>query len=336
MRRIAAALLVPLAACAVLAGCGSSGSSSSAGSGGSAAPAGSANSNAAVKVTGSFGKTPTVTVPKKSPSTNLVISTPIKGTGAALKTGDSALANIAIYKWTGTTNALIDTSFGATAGGPQVIPSQMGLSGLATALKGASLGSRIVAVLPPKYGYGTSGQSQLGISGSDTLIWVIDLLQQFPPGETASGAAVSHGGGSLPTVTTKPGQAPVVTIPKHSPPAKLSVTTLIKGTGPKTATGDTLVVQYVGLNWRTGQVFGSSWPSAQSPVGNPYSVELGGKILAGWNDGLAGIPVGSRVMLVIPPALGYGPAGGQPSAGILKTDTLVFVVDILAIQPANS
>ena len=330
MRRIAAALLVPLAACAALAGCGTSGSSSSAGS------AGSANSNAAVKVTGSFGKTPTVTVPKKSPSANLVISTPIKGTGAALKTGNSALANIAIYKWSGTANALIDTSFGAKAGGPQVIPSQMGLSGLATALKGATLGSRIVAVLPPKYGYGTSGQSQLGISGTDTLIWVVDLLQQFPPGESASGTQVSHGGGSLPTVTTKPGQAPVITIPKHSPPAKLSVTTLIKGTGPKTVTGDTLVVQYIGVNWRTSQVFGSSWPTAQSPGGNPYSVQLGGKILAGWNDGLAGIPVGSRVMLVIPPALGYGPIGGQPSAGILKTDTLVFVVDILAIQPANT
>ena len=59
-------------------------------------------------------------------------------------------------------------------------------------------------------------------------------------------------------------------------------------------------------------------------------------MLTGWNDGLAGIPVGSRVMLVIPPALGYGPAGGQPSAGIKKNDTLVFVVDILGSSPANS
>ena len=147
----------------------------------------------------------------------------------------------------------------------------MGLSGLATALKGAKLGSRIVAVLPPKYGYGTSGQSQLGITGSDTLVWVIDLLQQFSPGQAASGTAVSHGGGSLPTVTAKCRAGSGVTIPKHSPPAKLSVTTLIKGTGPKTANGDVLVVQYVGVNWRTGKVFSTSWPSAQSPVGNPFS-----------------------------------------------------------------
>ena len=328
MRRIAAALLVPLAACAVLAGCGSASSGS----------AGSTNSNAAVKVTGTFNKAPTVTIPKQAPSTNLVISTPIKGTGSALQTGSSALANVAIYKWTGTTNTLVDSTFGTgPSGGPQVIPSQMGLSGLATALKGAKLGSRVVAVLPPKYGYGTSGQSQLGITGTDTLVWVIDLLQQFSPGQSANGAAVSHGGGSLPTVTAGPaGQAPVVTIPKHSPPAKLSVTTLIKGTGPKTAKGDSLVVQYVGVNWRTGKVFSSSWPSAQSPVGNPFSFTLGGRVLTGWNDGLAGIPVGSRVMLVIPPALGYGPAGGQPSAGIEKNDTLVFVVDILGAQPGNS
>jgi peptidylprolyl isomerase len=49
-----------------------------------------------------------------------------------------------------------------------------------------------------------------------------------------------------------------------------------------------------------------------------------------------GVPVGSRVMLVIPPALGYGPAGGQASAGITKTDTLVFVIDVIGGQPASS
>jgi FKBP-type peptidyl-prolyl cis-trans isomerase len=329
MRRIAAALLVPLAACAVLAGCGSSGSSSSAGSAGSTA---SANSNAAVKATGDFDKTPSVTIPKAKASPNLVVSTPIKGTGAVLKAGNSALVNYAIYKWTGTTNTLIGSTFGAgPTSGPQIIPAQVGLPGLTTALQGAKLGSRIVAVLPPKYGYGTSGATQLGISGSDTLVWVMDLLQQFPQGDSASGTSVSHGGGSLPTVSATAGQSPVITIPKHAPPAKLSVTTLIKGTGPKTAKGDVLVAQYLGVNWRTGKVFGTSWP----PAGRLLSFTLGGKVLTGFNDGLAGIPVGSRVMLVIPPALGYG-ATGQPSAGILKTDTLVFVVDILAIQPANS
>jgi peptidylprolyl isomerase len=320
MRRIAAALLVPLAACAALAGCSSSGSPASA--------------NAAVTVSGSFDKTPSVTIPAQKASTNLVTSTPVKGTGSVLQSGNSALANVAIYKWSGTKHSLVESTFGS---GPQVIPAQLGLTGLTTALKGARIGSRVVAVLPPKYGYGTSGQSQLQITGTDTLVWVIDLLQQYSSTQSATGSQVSSGGGALPTVTAKSGQAPVVTVPKTSPSSNLSVTTLIKGTGPKLAKGDTAVTQYVGVNWRTGSVFGSSWPSAQAPAGQLLSFQVGGsQVLAGLSTGLEGVPVGSRVMVVVPPALGYGPAGGQASAGITKTDTLVFVIDVLGSAPAGS
>jgi FKBP-type peptidyl-prolyl cis-trans isomerase len=320
MRRIAAALLVPAAACAALAGCGSSGSSA-------------ANPNATVKVTGSFDKKPTVTIPAAKANSKLVISTPIKGSGDALKAGNAALANVAIYKWSGTTHTIVDSTFGI---GPQMIPAQMGLTGLTTALKNARIGSRVVAVLPPKYGYGTSGQPQLQIKGTDTLVWVIDLLQQYSSTQAATGSQVSSGGGKLPTVTATSGQAPAISIPKNAPPAKLSLTTLIKGTGPKLAKGDTAVTQYVGANWRTGKVFGSSWPAAGS-AGQLLSFQVGGRqVLTGLGNGLVGVPVGSRVMLVIPPALGYGPAGGQPSAGITKTDSLVFVVDVVGSEPAGS
>ncbi|HTA07565.1 MAG TPA: FKBP-type peptidyl-prolyl cis-trans isomerase [Streptosporangiaceae bacterium] len=320
MRRFAAALLVPLAACAALAGCSSSGSPASA--------------NATVQVSGSFDKTPTVTIPAQKASTNLVVSTPVKGTGAVLKTGNSALANVAIYKWSGTKHSLVESTFGS---GPQVIPSQLGLPGLTTALKSARIGSRVVAVLPPKYGYGTAGQSQLQVTGTDTLVWVIDLLQQYAPTQSATGSQVSSGGGTLPTVTATSGQAPVITIPKNSPSSNLSVTTLIKGTGPKLAKGDTAVTQYVGVNYRTGKVFGSSWPSSQAPAGQLLSFPVGGsQVLAGLSTGLEGVTVGSRVMVVVPPALGYGPAGGQASAGITKTDTLVFVIDVLGSAPAGS
>lgn len=321
MRRIAAALLVPLAACAALAGCGSS-----------PAPA-AADPNAAVKVSGTFDKAPKVAIPAKKAGSKLVISTPVKGTGAALVTGNSALANVALYKWSGSTHTLIDSTY---TSGPQIIPPQMGLVGLTDALKGARMGSRVVAVLPPKYGYGPSGQTQLQISGTDTLVWVIDLLQQFTATQSASGAQVSTGGGKLPSVAAKTGQAPVVSVPKKTtPPAKLSVTTLIKGSGQALAKGDTVVTQYVGVNWRTDKVFGASWPSGQSAAGGLLSFQVGGtQVLPGLSNALAGVPVGSRVMVVIPPALGYGPAGGQASAGIKKNDTLVFVVDVLGDQPA--
>ena len=218
--------------------------------------------------------------------------------------------------------------------GPQIIPAQLGLPGLAKALKDARLGSRVVAVLPPKYAYGTTGESQLGVNGTDTLVWVIDLLQQYSGTQSASGPQVSTGGGTLPSVTAKAGQAPVITVPKTSAPASLSVTTLIKGSGPKLTKGDTVVTQYVGAIWRTGSVFASSWPSTQQPTGQLFGFQLGGNVIAGFSQGLSGVPVGSRVMLVIPPSLGYGPAGGNANAGIQKTDTLVFVVDVLGSAKA--
>jgi len=317
MRRIAAALLVPLAACAVLAGCGGSASG---------------NANSAVSVTGSFGKVPNVTIPTETASSNLVIQTPIKGSGAALKSGNMALADVVVYKWTGTKHTLVDSTFSS---GPQMIPAQMGLPGLVTALKGARIGTRVVAVLPPKYGYGTAGNTQLGVSGTDTLVWVIDLIQQYSGKLSATGSQVSNGGGALPTVSAKPGNAPTVTVPTTTPPSKLSVTTLIMGSGPKLVKGETVVAQYVGSNWRTGKVFASSWPSAQQPDGQMFAFKLGGDVLQGWNQGLPGVPVGSRVMLVIPPSLGYGPVGGDANAGIQATDSLVFVVDIVGYLPAS-
>jgi FKBP-type peptidyl-prolyl cis-trans isomerase len=313
MRRIALALVAPVAAAAVLAGCGGS----------------SGNANDAVKVTGSFNKTPAVTIPSEQASSNLVISKPVKGTGAVLKAGNAALANLVLYKWSGTTHTLIDSTYSS---GPQIIPSQSDLSGITTALKGARMGSRLVVVLPPKYGYGTSGNSNLGVTGKDTLVWVIDLLQQYSANQSASGSQVSSGGGTLPSVTAKTGSAPSVTIPKNSPPGSLSVTTLIKGSGPKLATGDTVVTQYVGYIWRTGDVFGSTWPSSSQPQGAPFSFELGGDVLTGFSEGLTGVNVGSRVMLVIPPSLGYGTTGNS-SAGIEKNDTLVFVIDVIGYLP---
>jgi peptidylprolyl isomerase len=87
-------------------------------------------------------------------------------------------------------------------------------------------------------------------------------------------------------------------------------------------------VQYVGLIWRTGATFGSSWSRKE-----PFSFQIGVKpsqVITGWNTGLLGAAVGSRMLLVVPPADAYGSAG-QSSAGIEAGDTLVFVVDILGV-----
>jgi FKBP-type peptidyl-prolyl cis-trans isomerase len=316
MRRISAALLVPLVAGLALVGCGSS------------APA---DPNAAVSVSGAFGKAPVVKIPASAASGKLAVSTAIKGTGAAVPSGDNVLANLAIYKWSGKTHKLLESTFTAF---PAVVPAEIGLKGLASAIKGQKIGSRILAVLPPKYGYGTTGNSNLGVTKTDTTVWVIDLIKPFAPTASAAGTTVSSGGGTLPTVKQAAGVAPVITVPKTAAPKALVTKTLIQGTGPVVTSKQTVVAQYVASIWRTGAVFNSTWPSSTS-AGLPFSFVMGGNgVIPGFQKGLTGVRVGSRVMIVIPPSLGYGSAG-QSSVGIKGTDTLVFVVDVLAAVPAN-
>jgi peptidylprolyl isomerase len=99
------------------------------------------------------------------------------------------------------------------------------------------------------------------------------------------------------------------------------------------AKGQEVVTQYVGVNWRTKAPFDSSWTR-----GAPFGFQIGAtpaQIIAGWDKGLIGVPVGSRVLLVIPPKDGYGSAG-QAQAGIKGTDTLVFVVDVLDAATGSS
>ena len=109
------------------------------------------------------------------------------------------------------------------------------------------------------------------------------------------------------------------------PPASLVADTLIHGSGETVQSGRTLVIQYTGVDWNTGKNFDSSFTHKQA-----FSTVIGGgKVIKGWDQGLVGKHVGDRVLLVIPPALGYGPSGGQADAGIGANDTLVFVVDII-------
>jgi FKBP-type peptidyl-prolyl cis-trans isomerase len=316
MRRIAAALFVPLIATAALAGCGSS----------SASPPPSPNSS--VTATGSFGHAPSVKIPSKKAGGNLYIRTEVQGSGTPLASTDAFLGNYVVYIWSGSTHKLALSTYTAT---PQVLSGKL-LPGLQTALEGKKMGSRVLAVLPPKYGYGTAGNSQVGVTGTDTLVFVVDMIRAYAGTASASGTHESNGGGTLPTVTATANSAPKITIPKSSPPSSLVVKTLIKGSGPPVTKGEEVVTQYVGVNWRTKSVFDSSWSRSA-----PFGFQIGAtpaQIIPGWDKGLLGVPVGSRVLLVIPPKDGYG-SSGQSQAGIKGTDTLVFVVDILDAQSGS-
>jgi peptidylprolyl isomerase len=316
MRRIAALLSVPLLATLALAGCGSATSSSS----------------PSVSVKGQFGSNPTVSIPTQTAGKALAVKTLIKGTGPALTKTDAFVGNYAVYIWSGKTHKLAESTFQTK--NPALFSGQL-LPGLETALQGKKMGSRVLAVIPPAQGYGKSGNSQAGVTANDTLVFVVDMIKEFANNASATGSKVSSGGGTLPSVTAKSGAAPTITIPKSAKtPNGLVVKTLVKGSGPVVAKGQTVVSQYVGVIWRTGKVFDSSWSR-----GTPFGFTIGAtpsQVITGWDQGLIGQTVGSRVMLVVPPAQGYGKTGST-QAGIKGTDTLVFVVDILgAISPTSS
>jgi FKBP-type peptidyl-prolyl cis-trans isomerase len=325
-RRVAALAITSLLAVGVIAGCGSSSSSSAAA--GSKASASSSASSAAdtytsVTAAGAFGKAPTVSIPAAAGSGALYTKTVIQGTGPAFTSSQSLLGNFVLYVWSGKTHKLLGSTY--SDGVPTLFTGSL-LPGLETALEGQKVGSRVLAVIPPKDAFGAAGNSQIGVGANDTVVFVVDMVKTFANNAGVPGTQTSNGGGALPTVTAgAAGKGPTITIPSTAAPKTLQVKTLIKGTGAVVKKGQYLVVQYTGVNYRTKKVFDSSWSRSA-----PFATVIGeGQVIPGWDTGLVGQTVGSRVLLVIPAVDGYGKTGSS-AAGITGTDTLVFAVDIIS------
>jgi peptidylprolyl isomerase len=114
--------------------------------------------------------------------------------------------------------------------------------------------------------------------------------------------------------------------PKQAP-KKLEVIPLIKGTGPAIKEGDSVTVNYLGDVWGRGEKpFDNSY-GRDAPTTFPLTK---GGLIDGWIKGLSGVKVGSRVLLIVPPKLGYGKAGNS-QIQVSGTDTLVFVIDVLGV-----
>jgi peptidylprolyl isomerase len=119
---------------------------------------------------------------------------------------------------------------------------------------------------------------------------------------------------------------PQVTIPDGPPPAELIVEDLEVGDGNEATAGTLCTMQYVGHSWSTGKQFDASWDR-----GEPFAFQLGkGMVIGGWDQGVAGMKVGGRRRLTIPPHLGYGVRGAGGAIG--PNETLVFVVDLLGVS----
>jgi peptidylprolyl isomerase len=119
-----------------------------------------------------------------------------------------------------------------------------------------------------------------------------------------------------------PDTEPVIIIPDGPPPGDLLIEDIELGDGPEAVNGQPVNVHYVGVSWSTGKEFDSSWSR-----GELFAFPLGaGQVIAGWDEGVAGMKVGGRRRLTIPPHLGYGERGA--GGVIASNETLVFVVDL--------
>ncbi|OOB90339.1 FKBP-type peptidyl-prolyl cis-trans isomerase [Rathayibacter sp. VKM Ac-2630] len=279
------------------------------------------DASAAVETSGEFATKPVTVFPSPLSVDETERTTVIEGTGDEVVEGDTVLVDYTLYN--ATSGAEFSASTYASGGRAAfAVDTDQYLSGLVKAVNCAAVGSRVVAVVPPADAFGDAGSADFGVGADDSIVMVIDVEAIVPT--TATGAPQPPVDG-LPTVELAEDGTPTVTIPETDPPAELQLGVLKKGDGQVVADGDSLIVQYQGTVWGTGEVFDQSWGT-----GTPASFGTG-DVIEGFKQALVGQTVGSQVVVVIPPALGYGEAGNA-NAGISGTDTLVFVIDILAVS----
>ncbi len=322
----------------LLAGC--AGGDSDAGASASASPtaaasgSGSASVSAAPAVTdgriddiavaGDRNTVPALTFTAPFGVAETATKTLVAGTGAVVQKGQLAQVN-----YTGVNartakafDSSVDPQFSHVGQASFQLTDGALVPGFIKGLVGQKIGSRVLVAIPPADGYGATGNSDAGITATDTLLFVIDINGAQTPLTKATGAAVNPAA-NLPKVTVANGIPTVIAKPAGAAPKAPVTQVLVRGTGTKLAKGNTISVQVLAAVWRTGKVVTNTWQS-----GGAQSIAVGtGQLIPAADTALLGQPVGSRVMVVATPPLGI-----QATADVTATDSVVFVFDVLAIS----
>jgi peptidylprolyl isomerase len=270
-------------------------------------------------VTGDFGKEPKVSVDGLD-VTKPETGTLIKGDGAEVAKDDSI--RFRFYAADGTNGNVVATNY------TDPEPSKLSLDTpgpFNEYIVGSHIGDRVAVALPVKDLVGEDQAPPPGLKKKDDLVLIFDVIDQVaPPLDGPEGDPVEPPA-EAPTVVEKDGDVTGVdfTSAPAKPPKKLQVIPLVEGKGAEVAEGDQLTVDYFGAVWGEKKPFDDSYSR-----GEPTEFALTkGSLIDGWVEGLQGVKVGSRVMLVVPPDQGYGKQGRPPS--IPGNSTLVFVIDVL-------
>ena len=283
-----------------------------------------------IKVTGDgFGKLPKVEVPAPYAIDKTQSKVLIQGKGPMV----GSTSNVLVYYngingSDGKTFQEIYSADGVTGGKPTVMTLASLVKGFQTGLIGQREGSRVLIAMPGPEGYDASGGNpSAGILVGDTLIFVVDIVQTERSVPDAEGKVITPPAG-LPTVTASGVGAPKITGLGGTAPTSMTAQTLIEGVGPKVSADAIILTRYVGYSWTTGQVIDDAYGATEADQGDISAA------IPGWQTGLVGKTVGSRVLLVLPPKDSFPQGSNNPP--VTAGDTVVYVVDILfAVSKAD-
>lgn len=272
-------------------------------------------------ITGDVGETPDVELFTPVGAQKSSFSDVVVGDGPALTSPtQSAVIEFALYSGK-TGEAVAGTAFDEDQA--QLVSIDywaQRVPAFGKALECATEGSRVLSVISPE-DFGAQNLAGFELGEDDPVVAVFDVVKVFP--SKAKGAPQYNDASGMPTVVRAADGRPGIIVPDSAAPTDLVVQTLIKGDGEKVADDDTVLVNYTGVTWADRTVFDSSWDRGATP----FDLTA---LIPGMTQGLAGQTVGSQVLIVVPPELGYGEAG---SGAVPANSTLVFVVDILGTDP---
>jgi len=232
----------------------------------------------------------------------------LEAEGDVVASGDSISTGFAMYN--GTTGEEISNSIAEGQAAELVVSNEQILAGLVNVLQCSTVGSRVVAVIPPSDVWGEQGYADLGVGGEDSVVMVADVVDIVRPPETVEWTE------NVPEV--KLGDAPVVTLPEGEAPAELVLDVIDEGDGAVVKAADQVTLDYQGTSWQTREVFDQSYGK------QPITLAANG-FVKGFTAALVGQKVGSTLLVSIPPECAYGAA---PAAHQLGGQSLVFLIAI--------
>ncbi|MFL1379200.1 MULTISPECIES: FKBP-type peptidyl-prolyl cis-trans isomerase [unclassified Nocardiopsis] len=284
-------------------------------------------------VTGNVGEAPEVTFPDIEPPEEELSGVVDQGPSEEelVRADDLLVANVAQFQWTGAGEGEpVEGQSSYETGAPDLIRMSDMPEQISSVLVNQAVGSRAVYVFPPLT---AEEQAQAEAMGQEpqlgASVLVVDIVDRFGIGSVVPGEQATDGGDGLPTVVQTGHSEPTIEIPEGDAPEDLEIVPLIEGTGGEVEEGQQVIVQYTGVRWEADDngehpAFDSTW----SRGGVPFDTTIGaGSVIKGWDEGIVGQQVGSRLLLVVPGDMAYGET--EEEAMGAPAGTLVFVVDVL-------